>query len=233
MTLYNKIYNELKNYILSEKLEEGEIFYSEKEIMNHFGVSRITVRKAMDLLENEGLIKKSSGKKTIVTSNKEILQAKVYNGFSRDNKSHKVTSQLLDFSIINPDERIMSQLDLNEGEEVYKISRIRSVENEIYGLNIAYIPKKYIDLSKNDLINEDSSLYELFEKNNIIVSNATERIEAILSIKEINEVLSMSEHKPLLFIERTTKDRKNRVVEFVEIYYKSDRYKYEVKLSEL
>lgn len=233
MTLYNKIYNELKNYILAEKLEEGEIFYSEKEIMNHFGVSRITVRKAMDLLENEGLIKKSSGKKTIVTSNKEILQAKVYNGFSRDNKSHKVTSQLLDFSIVNPDERIMSQLDLNEGEEVYKISRIRSVENEIYGLNIAYIPKKYINLSKNDFVNEDSSLYELFEKNNIIVSNATERIEAILSIKEINEVLSMSEHKPLLFIERTTKDRKNRIVEFVEIYYKSDRYKYEVKLSEL
>ena len=233
MTLYNKIYNELKDYILSKKLNEGEIFFSEKEIMNHFGVSRITVRKAMDLLENEGLIKKSSGKKTIVTSNKEILQAKVYNGFSRDNKSHKITSQLLDFSIINPDERIRSQLDLNKGEEVYKLSRIRSVENEIYGLNIAYIPKKYINLSKNDFVDEDSSLYALFERNNIVVSNATERIEAILSIKEMNEILSMSDHKPLLFIERTTKDRKNRIVEFVEIYYKSDKYKYEVKLSEL
>lgn len=57
MSLYNNIFNDLREMILSKKFYEGDVFYSEKEIMANYGVSRITARKAMDSLENEGLIK--------------------------------------------------------------------------------------------------------------------------------------------------------------------------------
>lgn len=233
MSLYNNIFNDLREMILSKKFYEGDVFYSEKEIMENYGVSRITARKAMDRLENEGLIKKSSGKPTIVKSNKEILQIKVYGGFSRDNFYHNVTSKLIDLSTIIPNEKIKSELNLNNDDKVYRLVRQRFIKGEIYGLNIAYIPLKFIRLTKDDFYDCYSSLYKIFEENGIIVNNAKESIEAIKSDKDTALILSVEEDSPLLYIERLTMDRKNNIVEYVEIFYKSDKYKYEVNLSEI
>lgn len=233
MSLYNNILNDLREMILSKKFSEGDIFYSEKEIMSNYGVSRITARKAMDGLETEGLIKKSSGKPTIVKSNKEILQIKVYGGFSRDNFYHNVTSKLINLKIITPNEKIKSELNLKNNEKVYQLTRQRFIKSEIYGLNIAYIPLKYIELKSEYFSDKHSSLYKIFERNSIIVNSAKERMEAIKSDNAISAMLGVKKESPLLYIERLTKDRNNNTVEYVEIYYKSDKYKYEVQLSEI
>ena len=63
-----------------------------------------------------------------------------------------------------------------------------------------------------------------------LASSANETIESVIADKKIADYLHVKEGSPLLFVQRVTKDQRDRIVEYAEFYYRGDRYRYSVQL---
>ena len=175
---YLSIYEDLKEEIINGTYPIGGLFPAEPELQTLFGVSRITVRHAVQLLVDEGYLQRIHGVGTVVVSQKESLQLQ----------------NLLSFS------------------EEYKGAAV------------------HLSLTRNELIRPNVSLYQLFKEKGYSVKNANETIESVIADKKIADYLHVKEGSPLLFVQRVTKDQRDRIVEYAEFYYRGDRYRYSVQL---
>ena len=228
---YLSIYEELKKEINEGKYPVGQPFLTEPELQEKYGVSRITVRHALQLLVDEGFIKRIHGVGTIVLSTKVLLLLQTLLSFSEENKLQSNHSELISLNTsLEANEVLCSKLDLPKGAEVGKHERLRYVDDQCIGFQRVYCPS-YIDLKEKDLADKHASLYQIMRSQGFIVTTAQETIESVVSDEELSNLLKIEMNTPLLYVERLTKDHKNRLVEYAEIYYRGDRYRYHVQLK--
>jgi DNA-binding GntR family transcriptional regulator len=133
---YQLIYFEIVNLILTNQWPVGSLMKSEKELIQLFDVSRLTIRNVLSILENEGRIKRSRGKKTL------ILDRLLRNRTNSEIKDFSVTLNLdyylLDFKIISNNKNNK----FTSSSELYYIERVRRFDNkEIYLISRAYISR--------------------------------------------------------------------------------------------
>lgn len=228
MPKYLMIYNDLQEKILNREYKEKDILPSEPKLQEHYNVSRITVRKAMDKLQQKGFIKKIPGVGTTVISNKTVLELNKLSSFSDEN--YEQSNELVDFRIIVPPLHVRTNLELSAEEKVYEIKRIRKSVNKKIGLHCAYVPVKYLILTKDNFIHKEQSLYKLFNENDIYLDQGWETIEAINITSYLKKLLDIKDDSPILYKERTSFSE-GRPVEFVEIYYRGDMYKYHIEIT--
>lgn len=230
--LHNQIFEDILNKIKEGYYEKGTLLPSETKLQQQYGVSRITVRRAIQNLQDEGFVEKLSGKGTIVNSPKKILNLQKLSSFSQDLEfiGGQSSSVLVNFKLIKPNDKIRSKLSVDNNDKVYCIERIRLSGDEKIGFHRAYILADHIDLGEKNF-DKNSSLYDMLAKQGIHLSYAEESIEALNPSKEIQKYLDIKENIPILYKERTTFDINNKIIEFVEIYYRGDLYKYKVKLD--
>ena len=124
MIKYQKIALDIKDDILRGKYKPNEQLPFEKEICEKYNVSKMTVKKALDLLVGEGLIIKRRGSGTFVKDITEneiqgIIEKKQFSGLTNTNLGHKVTSKVLEFKIINASETIADMLKIEKDEFIY------------------------------------------------------------------------------------------------------------------
>ena len=126
---YLEIKEEIKNDILNKKYEVGEKIPSERELASFYSVTRVTVQKAMNSLEQEGFIERVHGKGMFVLKNTEG-NIYIFNneksdsvlGFSREFKNKvKISSELIEFEIIKAGKELAKLLEINVCVEVYFI----------------------------------------------------------------------------------------------------------------
>ncbi|MFI3805615.1 GntR family transcriptional regulator [Vagococcus fluvialis] len=228
---YYKIYEELKREIVSKEFVENEFLPTEIDLQKRYGVSRITIRSALQLLEADGYIKKVPGLGTIINSNKRTLQLNKLVSFNDEHSTSNTSSILVDFREEVAPEVVKHQLELSALEEVYINERIRIVDGERIGFQRVYVPKSYVELTKEDFNSPEVSLYNLFSEKSIMVERATEVIESVIADDVLASHLEVSVGMPLLYIKRITFDDNNRGIEYAQIYYRADRYRYEVQLN--
>lgn len=228
MPKYLIIYHDLQEKILDREYKEKDILPSETELQKLYNVSRITVRKAMEKLQQQGFIKKIPGVGTTVISNKNVLELNKLSSFSDEN--YEQSSELVNFSIIEPPLHVRTNLKLSTGEKVYEIKRVRKSVNRKIGLHCAYVPVKHLVLTKDDFIHKEQSLYKMFNENDIYLDQGWETIEAISLTNYLKKLLDIKDNSPILYKERTSFS-KGRPVEFVEIYYRGDMYKYHIEVT--
>ncbi|MBX9115527.1 GntR family transcriptional regulator [Enterococcus casseliflavus] len=228
---YYQIYEELKKSIIAKKYVENDFFPTEVDLQKKYGVSRITIRSALQLLESDGYIKKVPGLGTIVNSNKRTLQLNRLISFNDEHSEHITSSKLVDFRREPAPEKVRLQLKLSPMEEVYVNERIRIIDDENIGFQRVYVPKSYIELNEEDFNSPEASLYKIFENKSILIESATEIIESIVADDVLADHLKIKTGEPLLYITRNTIDDKNRNIEYAEIYYRADRYRYEIQLN--
>ncbi len=133
---YQLIYSEIVNLILSNQWPVGSLMKSEKELIQLFDVSRLTIRNVLSILENEGRIKRSRGKKTLILD--RLLRNKTNSEIKDFSVTLNLDYYLLDFKIIsnNLKNKFTNSLEL------YYIKRVRRFQNkEIYLLSRAYISR--------------------------------------------------------------------------------------------
>lgn len=229
--LYQSIYEDLLKSIINGKYKIGDKFPTETYLQERYSVSRITIRRAMEMLQNDGYIVKSSGIGTVVSSNKRALQLEKLESFSKENYDYPVSSKLLLFKIEKILPKVAARLKLSLNSQVYMHERIRIVNDEIISFQRVYVPTGSLSLKKEDFIDSTSSLYELFAANGIEIESADEMIEAVVADGFLSKTLEVSYGSPLLYLERSTFDTNNRGIEFAEIYYRADRYQYKIHLD--
>jgi GntR family transcriptional regulator len=232
-------YGQLAN-IVRQKIEDGEWggdkpIPSERELENIYKVSRTTVREALGMLVNRGYLYRDHGRGTFAVPKKLQNSLQNLTSFTDDMKLRglKPGQKILRNEFIEPNAKIRHQLDLpDEVNEVLYIERLRLADDEPIGLHLCYLPLSSTQAITNEDLENAGSLYELLErKYNLIPAEADETIEATTADEKEAELLGITPGQPLLLVKRTLWSQHRKVMEFVKVLYRADRYQYFVHLT--
>ena len=228
---YLSIYEELKKRIIEKKYDEGTLFPPEPELQKEFGASRITVRRSVQMLVDEGFLQRMPGIGTVVISNKGALQLNTLTSFAKDNRNKKITSKIVDYQIGGTPKPVgMYQLQLRVDDKGAYQSRIRYIDGKAIGFQRVYIPET-IEITDEILRDSKLSIYEYFQEKGHTVTSAQEIIEAVNSDEILSDYLGIDIGSPMLYVKRVTKDQNDKIIEYAEIYYRGDQYHYKLQLK--
>lgn len=226
--LYQQLERKIREAIHEKKLSPGDALPPERELANQLSVSRITVRKALDILVAEGLLTRQHGTGTFVASRVEKNFSKL-SSFTEDMKSRgrvpntKWLSRTV--GAVTPAESLT--LSLSPGSPVYRFSRIRFADGAPMALEYATIPA--FCLPSIDAL--EASLYEALERFDFRPVRALQRLRAILFNAEQAALLNVVVGAPGLSIERHGFLKDGRIVEVTHSFYRGDAYDFVAELS--
>lgn len=165
---YVFISNDIRNKILTGHYPANQQIPFEKELCQHYEVSKMTVKKALDMLVAEGLIIKRRGSGTFVKDlspgeMERIAMANQFRGTTALNPDKKVHSEILEFSVVNAEDVVKNKLNLKEDSFVYNIYRLRFMDQQPLVMEKMYMPIDLIPGLRPATI--EGSIYEYIEGN--------------------------------------------------------------------
>jgi GntR family transcriptional regulator len=218
--------------ISSGKLSPDQRAPSEREIAETLGISRMTARAAMSNLVADGYLYSVPGKGTFVSNPKMRQDLMELTSFTQDmrNRGLKPGARLLEIGVTDrASENICRRLELPVGEDLIRIHRLRTADEEPMCLETSYLPNSYVPwLLEEDL--ESGSLYHALESHGIELVRAEEQLEATVVWETESELLTVPAGYPALLIERTTYTEGGRPIEYVKSLYRGDRYRFTAML---
>jgi GntR family transcriptional regulator len=198
-------------------------------------VSRTTIRQAIGLLVRQGFLFREQGKGTFVSPQKLQKGISELTSFTEDMKRRGIVpgQKILEIGLVRPSEEARRRLELPlDCASVLRIERLRLGDGVPMGLQTAYyvLPEgKTITRAK---LEESGSIYRiLHEEFHLIPTEADETLEVTLATAREAGLLRVKRGSPLLLSERTTYSQTRRMMEFVKILYRGDRYRYYAKLT--
>jgi len=201
MTKYTQIANDIRNQIVKKMVKANEQLPFEKDYCIKYSASKMTVKKALDILVAEGLIVKRRGSGTFVKniSNSDMTRLLVSNqfrGLTALYSDHKVTSKLIEFDVVTSSTNVKHKLNLENEEFLYKILRVRYLDDSPFVLENTYMPINLISGLKKQ--HAEESIYAYIENKlglkiqsshrNITVRKSTELEQGYLGLKENDPV---------------------------------------------
>ncbi|WP_143318027.1 GntR family transcriptional regulator [Clostridium sp. HBUAS56017] len=229
--LYVQLMNILIEKIQNE-MEEHDKLDSEREICKKYGVSRTTVREALDELEKNKYIYKVQGKGNFISPRVVEQDLIKVSSFTEEMKKHgkKPTSKLLNFEIIEASNEISTKLKIEKNELVFKISRIRIADDIPMIYETTYLPYERFEELTKEMI-EKFSLYELLKNTfNVNITSAEEVIESVLINKLESIYLKIPQGQAGLKFERIAYEQKG-IIEYTITIARGDKYRYRVCLT--
>lgn len=223
--------------IIREKIETGQWkehtrLPPERELCQIYGVSRATVRQAMQDLELNGYIYREHGRGTFVKPSKIRQDLLGFYSFTEEMKRLGKTpsSRVVDFTVEECTEKVAGKMKMNAGERVYRFTRLRLADEEPMMLETTYIPfEKFPGITGDKL--EQIPLYDvLANEHGVVLTMAEERFVPVLTRENEAELLEYLPHTPSMMIERLTYSG-DLIVEYTRGIARGDRFEYRVVLE--
>lgn len=213
LPLYETVASHLRDMLISGTLRAGDALPSEARLADEMRVSVGTVRKAIDMLADDGLIIKRQGVGTFILGAVERRELFTLFTLEDSNGERRIPeAEVLSIEEGEAGKAELSRLQLHQGDIVFRIKRVRTLSGEPIILEDITIPKKIFP-GADRIISEASHLFKFYEdKYNITIARVNERIRAIQSSKEDERVLKKS--GPLLQIDRIAMVLDGRVAEW-------------------
>lgn len=232
-----------KYYILRQHLlqriekgefEEGQMIPSEHELMERYQFSRITVRKALDELVNEGYLYRIQGKGTFVRTENAVTQnLYALNSCTEDvRKLGKTPSKKTVFSEkTEADDKKVRTLQLAPGDMIFTFGRITYADGEPLNYTVTSLPEKsFPRLDSYDL--EANSLYDILRNEyHAEIIKARRTVEAVLPEPVVARYLQISPDLPVILFRCVTYGKmfgKELPIETFRCYYRTDHYKFSI-----
>ncbi len=232
---YKPLYKQIKSLILQRVIDgvwtPGTALPSEQQLAKEYGVSQGTIRKALDEMTVENIFVRKQGKGTYVSQHSASRSLfHFFHIVSNNGKRVLPDSKVISVSRSTANKAEIERLDLNTGEKVIRLRRIRLLDNKpVIIEHISLAVKLFSDLSKKAEI--PNTLYELYESQyDVKVMKATEMLRAVKLKKEDADYLGLVTGAPVLEIDRIAISLEQRPVEWRLSYVDSRNYFY---LSEL
>lgn len=226
---YKYIYTDIKEKILSKTYKPNEKIPDEKTLMEIYSCSKMTIKKALDMLVMEGLLVRRRGSGSFV---KETLSGSFssYNrqffGFSRTQEGKEVTSKILIFDIISPDKLVAEKLNLKDDDFVYKFVRVRYVNGKPYVIEETYMPISIITGLKR--LHLESSVYQYIEHDlHLNIQSAHKIIRADRPNELDKEYLLLTDYDPVIEMEQIVFLSDGRTFEFSKSRHRYDSFQFE------
>lgn len=231
--LYTQIKDMLRERILDGSYQPHQQMPSESEMINSFGVSRITVRQALNDLQNEGLIFKIHGKGTFVSQPKAFQDLGKLQGFGEAMRQmgYETFSRVVGIKTVSPSQQVAEKLGLAKRERVTELKRLRFLNRQPISLDITYLPLALGErLAKENLATRD--VFLILENNfGISLGHADLQIGSALADEPLARQLRIEEGSPVLFIERLTHTGDGKPVDYEHLYYRGDAFQYKVRVD--
>lgn len=230
--LHVKIRKDLLNKIEMGTYIENEVIPTEVDLARFYGVSRPTVRQAIQTLVGDGYLERKKRRGTIVKKPK-IKQEFTHMIESFDSemirKGIEPQTKVLMFTKMVANEDVATNLGLSNKEEVYKLVRLRFAEKEPIVLVTSYIPVKlFSNLESIDFTKE--LLYRIFEGFGHPIRSVTRKLEVIKSDKTISDLLDIEENEPIFYFHTQGFSDDNIPIEYSISKYRGDINYFVLKL---
>ncbi|MEK3889202.1 GntR family transcriptional regulator [Bacillus sp. FSL K6-3431] len=232
-SLYYIVKMSIMKKIQINEYEVGEKLPTEMELCEEYGVSRTTIRIALQQLALEGRVYKLQGKGTFVAKPKIQQSLTTFEkGFASQmiEQGYEPKTEIIDLQVIPADASLADHLQIKENDPVHRLTRVRYANDEPLFYAISYIPWHFAPGLVNDEEECKRSLYQLLqEKYQLKIHKTIEEIEPILASKTISSYLNVSEGTPVLSLETITYNMEHIPIEFSESVFRGDRSKFTVE----
>lgn len=228
--LYGQLVDELKESIEKEH-QAHDLLPSERELAEIHGVSRTTVRLALQELENLGFIYKKHGKGTFVSGvSDSILNLTGAYSFTEQMKSlgKEPSTKILEFLVVESNNYLSEQLGVHKGSQLVKIKRLRLADGEPMMLERTYLPYKRFEGLTSEML-EEKPMYDVFyDTYNQRIKYAEEEFYAsIVSYKDA-EYIEVPIGSAALNLVRKTVNQENEIIEYTLSVARADQFRYKV-----
>jgi len=230
--LYYQLKEIFRSWIISGKFDSERRFPSESELQERFGVSRMTVRRALSELVHEGFLVREQGRGSFVVKPRVQDQLRRLTSFTEDMQLRGLPteSRILDFRVVQ-DGEVARKMEIPEDEELVQLRRLRLVEGEAIAIQNAFIRHRFCPgIVERGLVG--GSLYKTLEEGyGLRLGRALQTIEAKPADEYEAKMLKVEPGQPVLSLERLTYLQDGQAIEYVRSTYRGDRYRFTVELK--
>ena len=222
--LYHQLQAVLKAQIESRSWQPGEQLPNEAKLAESFGVSKITVRQALEELADLGYIRREHGRGTFVAHRKFDEGPRELTSFTEEMRRHELvaTSRILAHSVLESDAKVADALRVPLRSPVFVLKRVRLAGGEPVSVQTAHIPAALVPGIE---IGVESSLYEVLQtRYHLYAARARETYFAALADPPVTELLGIRTGSPVFAVERVTLLPNEKPFEFVQSAVRGDRY---------
>jgi GntR family transcriptional regulator, N-acetylglucosamine utilization regulator len=229
--LYLRLKALIQSAIHDGRLRANDALPSEREIASMLDISRVTVRKALTDLVEEGVLTQRRGSGTFVTSGATRVEQRLsrLTSFTEDMLARGLTPSVrwLLKTVAPPTPEEAMVLGLSTGERVIRLRRLRLADDQPMALEQAVVAARL--LANPEAIG--NSLYVALEAAGIRPVRALQRLSAESLGAEDAQILGVEPGAPALYIERISYLKDGRPVEFTKSHYRGDAYDFVVELT--
>jgi GntR family transcriptional regulator len=227
--LYYQVSTLLEKAIRDESLPPGSRLENEIALGERLGLSRPTIRRAIQELVDKGLLVRRRGIGTQVVHGqvtRDVELTSLYEDLDRTGQHPRTTT--LSRDVVAADAMIAQQLGVEVGSPTLHIRRLRLTDNAPIAILDNVLPEEFGDLLAGDL--EKHGLYQLLRARGVTMKVAKQRIGAREATAEESSLLEIRRGGAVLTMSRTAFDNSGRAVEFGQHCYRPDLYSFEVTL---
>ncbi|MDR1177143.1 MAG: GntR family transcriptional regulator [Treponema sp.] len=235
-TLQGKIIDYIMTKIKSGEWAVDQMIPTEREFCTQFGVSRPTVRSAMQYMVNKGCLSRTKGRGTFVIRPNILEHSSVFiESFNEEMKQQGLSAQteVLEFRILPASDEIARKLKQKSGSEAIKLARLRYVRDSFdkgpIVLTTSWFPVRLDFILKYDL--EDKSLNSVLIENGFAISHMEKELEAVLLAGKDARLLGQTEHSLAMCIKSVAWDGNGEVLEYTESRYPAARNTFILRIS--
>lgn len=225
--LHVQFENIVRGKIDNEDWQPNSIIPSENELSKIYGISRMTVRGVLNRIVAAGLLKRVPGKGTFVAEGKIESHPLSYMGIREqlEQMGLQTTTKLLGIDTIEATSRMAKLLELQKGDHVYKLSRVRYLKSLPLSLHVSYLPKALTPhLEKRDLLGTQLCDILKHDYQHPIIRQE-ETLESVLPSTEEATILDVTVAFPLLRLENFFYTTNNIPMEYSRVVFRGDKIK--------
>ena len=224
--LYFQLYDILYREIKEGRYKPGDLLPTENDLVKRYGISRITVRKALDLLFGDGLIAKRRGYGTYVQNPKveQTLTQVLHFSNEMEKRGLRTSTSMLANKVLPAHKTIAEALAIHEGTDLIQVSRLRYADDIPMCMENAFLIRERCPRVAEEDFSTQSLRTFLVENYNIVWNHARQKIFAVKATARLARQLKVGAGDPFIYVERVSFDQLGTPGEYLQAYYRGDSY---------